>query len=146
MKRSERFRKFSEISSGIESNAGAKLAAAQADTDAKEKQLQELKSYLLEYQQKLQAKLGSSDSALIINGYQNFISSLNGAIAMQTEVVATSKIQTERLREKWLEKRRDVRKFDQAADNFRLQEDAQRRKAEQAEHDDRISSVFHASK
>lgn len=146
MKRSERFRKFSEISSGIENNAGAQLAAAQTELAVQENQLRELKKYLGEYQQQLQEKLDSSDSALIINGYQQFIASLNGAITMQTEIVNKSKVQTERLREKWLEKRRVVNKFDQAADNFRLQEDAQRSKAEQAESDDRISSGYHAGK
>lgn len=146
MKRSERFRKFSEISSGIENNAGAQLAASQNELAVQENQLLELKKYLGEYQQQLQEKLDSSDSALIINGYQQFIASLNGAITMQTEIVNKSKLQTERLREKWLEKRRVVSKFDQAADNFRLQEDAQRNKAEQAENDDRISSGYHAGK
>ncbi len=146
MKRSERFKKFSEISSGIENNAGAKLAASQTELEVQENQLRELKRYLGEYQQQLKEKLDSSDSALIINGYQQFIASLNGAIAMQTEIVNKGKVQTEQLRQKWLEKRRVVSKFDQAADNFRLQEEAIRSKAEQAENDDRISSGYHSAK
>lgn len=146
MKRSERFRKFSEISSGLENNAGAKLAAAQTQLDTQMKQLSELKNYLGEYQLQLQAKLDNSDSALVINGYQQFISSLNGAITMQTEIVRKGEVQVEELRQIWMEKRIEVNKFDQAADNFRFQEETQRNKAEQAENDDRISSKYHASK
>tara|TARA_R110002073_G_scaffold17284_2_gene65244 strand:- start:1391 stop:1831 length:441 start_codon:yes stop_codon:yes gene_type:complete len=146
MKRSERFRKFSEISSGLENNAGAKLAASQTQLDAQKKQLGELKTYLGEYQTQLQAKLNDSNSALVINGYQQFISSLNGAIALQTEIVRKGEGQVEELRKAWIEKRIEVSKYDQAADNFRLQEDAQRNKAEQAENDDRISSNYHSGK
>ncbi len=146
MKRSERFRKFSEISSGLENNAGVKLAAAQSQLETQTKQLTELKSYLGEYQIQLQAKLDNSDSALVINGYQQFISSLNGAIALQTEIVRKTEVQVGELRQAWIEKRIEVSKYDQAADNFRFQEDTQRSKAEQAEHDDRVSSSYHSGK
>ena len=146
MKRSERFRKFSEISAGFETNAGTKLAAAQTQLDTQEKQLRELRSYLGEYQLQLQAKLDNSDSALVINGYQQFISSLNGAIALQSEIVRKGEVLVEELRQDWMQKRLEVSKYDQAADNFRFQEDAKRNKAEQAENDDRISSNYHTGK
>jgi len=146
MKRSERFRKFSEISSGLENNAGAKLAEAQLQLDTQKNQLAELKKYLSEYQLQLQAKLNDTGSALVINGYQKFISSLKGAIALQTEVVRKSELETEEFRKAWMEKRIEVNKFDQAADNFRYQEDVQRNKAEQAENDDRISSNYNSGK
>lgn len=146
MKRSERFRKFSEISSELENNAGAELAAARSQLDAQKNQLQELKSYLGDYQRQLQAKLDISDSALVINGYQQFISSLNDAIALQTEVVRKSETTTEGLRENWLEKRIDVNKFDQAAENIRSEEIAFDRKVEQAESDDRVLNSFRRAK
>lgn len=146
MKRSERFRKFSEISSGLENNAGARLAESQSQLDTQKHQLGELKRYLGEYQEQLQAKLTESDSALLINGYRQFISSLRGAISLQTEVVKKGELETEEFRQAWLEKRMEVSKFDQAADNFRNQEDLQRKKAEQAENDDRISSTYNSGK
>lgn len=138
MKRSERFRKFSEISSGLENNAGAELAAAQSQLDAQKKQLGELKSYLDEYQRQLQAKLDISDSAIVINSYQQFISSLNGAIALQNEIVGKSEIMAQQLRKNWIEKRIDVNKFNQAAETIQNQENARQSKIEQYESDDRV--------
>jgi flagellar export protein FliJ len=146
MKRSERFRKFSEISSGLENNAGAELAASRSQLDAQKNQLQELKNYLGEYQKQLQAKLDISDSALVINGYQQFISSLNRAIALQTEIVRKSETVTEDLRENWIEKRKDVNKFDQAAENIRSEEIALDRKIDQSESDDRVMNSFRRAK
>ncbi|MBL4580982.1 MAG: flagellar export protein FliJ [Gammaproteobacteria bacterium] len=146
MKRSERFRKFSEISSGLENNAGAELAAARSQLDGQKRQLQELKTYLGEYQHQLQAKLNISDSALVINGYQQFISSLNGAIALQTEIVKKSEATTEGLRENWIEKRREVSKFDQAAENIRNEEIAFDKKIEQSESDDLVLNRFRQAK
>jgi flagellar export protein FliJ len=142
MKRSEKFRKFCEISSQLENNAGAQLAEARSQLDAQKNQLKELKSYLVDYQRQLQTKLDVSNSALVINGYQQFISSLNGAITLQTEVVRKSETTTEDLREKWLEKRLDVNKFDQAAENIRSEEIAFDKKIEQAESDDRVLNSF----
>ena len=142
MKRSERFRKFSEISSELENNAGAELAAARSQLDAQKNQLQELKSYLGEYQRQLQAKLDVSDSALVINGYQQFISSLNGAIALQKEIVRKSENATENLRQNWIERKLEVNKFDQAAENIRTEEIAHDRKVEQSESDDRVLNHF----
>lgn len=146
MKRSERFRKFSEISSELENNAGAELAASRSQLDAQKNQLKELKNYLGEYQRQLQAKLGSSDSALVINGYQQFISSLNSAIALQTEIVRKSETATEDLRENWIEKRLEVNKFDQAAENIRSEEIAHDQKVEQSESDDRVLNSFRQAK
>lgn len=146
MKRSERFRKFSEISSGLENNAGAKLAAAQSQLDAQKNQLQELNSYLGEYQRQLQAKLDISDSALVINGYQQFISSLNGAIALQKEIVRKSEAAAQTLRNNWMEKKLEVNKFDQAAENIRSEELAYDKKIEQSESDDRVLNSFRRAK
>lgn len=146
MKRSERFRKFSEISSGMENTAGAELAAARSQLDAQKSQLLELKSYLDEYQRQLQAKLDISDSALVIRGYQQFISSLNGAIALQMEVVRKSETVTEDLRQNWIERRLEVNKFDQATENIRSEELAHEKKVEQAENDDRVLNSFRQAK
>ena len=146
MKRSERFRRFSEISSGIENNAGADLATARSQLDAQKNQLQELKSYLVEYQTQLQAKLNISNSALVINGYQQFISSLNGAIALQEEIVRKSETATEGLRMNWIEKKLEVNKFDQAAENIRSEEIAHDKKIEQSESDDRVLDSFRRAK
>ncbi|MFT7471184.1 MAG: flagellar export protein FliJ [Kiritimatiellia bacterium] len=146
MKRSERFKKFSEISSGLENNAGAELAASRSQLDVQKNQLEQLKSYLGEYQKQLQAKLDISDSALVINGYQQFISSLNGAIALQTEIVRKSETVTEGLRENWIEKRIEVNKFDQAAENIRSEEIAHDKKVEQSESDDRVMNSFRRAK
>ena len=146
MKRSERFRKFSEISSELENNAGAKLAAAQSQLDAQKNQLEELKSYLGEYQRQLQAKLDVSDSALVINGYQQFISSLNGAIALQKEIVRKSESETENLRQNWIERKLEVNKYDQAAENIRSEEIAHDKKVEQSESDDRVLNNFRRAK
>ncbi len=142
MKRSERFKKFSELSSQKESNAGAELAAARSQLETQKQQLEELQSYLLEYQQQLQAKLVNSDSALVINGYQQFISSLNGAIALQKEFIRKSESSTTRLQQNWLERKVEVNKYDQAAENMRNEEAARERKVEQSESDERVMNSF----
>lgn len=146
MKRSERFKRFSVISSELKHNAGTNLAAAQSQLEAQRKQLQELKSYLGEYQRQLQAKLDISDSALVINGYQQFISSLNGAIALQKEIVRKSENTAEQLRQKWIERKLEVNKFDQAAENIRSKEIAHDKKIEQAQSDDRVLNSFRQAK
>ncbi|GJM11662.1 MAG: hypothetical protein DHS20C12_00650 [Pseudohongiella sp.] len=145
-KRSERFRRFSEISSEAENSAGAELATAQSQLDAQKNQLKELESYLGEYQRQLQAKLDNSDSALVINGYQQFISSLNGAIALQKDIVRKSELSVEEFRKNWMEKKLDVNKFDQAAENIRSEEVALAKKVEQAESDDRVLNSFRRAK
>jgi len=146
MKRSDRFKKFKEISVGLENNAGDELAAAQSQLEVQKKQLHELKEYLGEYKIQLQTKLDNSDSALVINGYQQFISSLNGAITIQNEIVRKSEITTEELRKSWLEKKLEVSKLNQAVDNIRSQEDAIDKKAEQSENDERVLNNYHRKK
>ena len=146
MKRSDRFRKFSEISSELENNAGAELAASRSQLDAQKNQLQELKKYLVDYQHQLQAKLAISSSALVINGYQQFISSIKEAIAIQEGVVRKSEIATENLRKNWIEKKVDVNKFDKAAKNIKNKEIAYEEKLEQLESDDRALKSFHREK
>lgn len=146
MKRSDRFKKFKEIRVGLENNAGAELAAAQSQLEVQKKQLHELKEYLGEYKLQLQAKLDNSDSALVINGYQQFISSLNGAITIQNEIIRKSEKAIEELRKNWLEKKLEVNKLNQAVDNIRLQEEAISKKVEQSESDERTLNNYHRKK
>lgn len=138
--------KFSEISSELENSAGAELAVARSQLGVQENQLQELKSYLGEYQRQLQAKLDISDSAVVINGYQQFISSLNGAIALQTDIVKKTESSVALLQQNWLDKKLEVNKFDQAAANIRNEEMANAKRVEQSESDDRAINSFRLAK
>lgn len=142
MKRSDKFKKFSDISSGLENTAGVELAAAQKQLKAHQEQLSELERYLNDYQQQLNSKLKNSDSALVIQGYQQFISSINGAISLQTEAVRKTQRTTEELKNHWIERKREVKKFDRAAENILSEEDKLEKKTEQSENDERVLNGF----
>ena len=140
MKRSMRLEKFAELNAGLENNAGAALATAQALFEAQYSQLEKLEAYRVEYQAQLSEKLSNSDSASVIYDYHCFIASLNSAISKQTELVKQYAKKVEASRAQWIQRKQDVTKMNRAVDNIKRREVAIERRQEQIESDELSSN------
>ncbi|PCJ26647.1 MAG: flagellar export protein FliJ [SAR86 cluster bacterium] len=146
MKRSTRLEKISDINASFEIEAGSLLASAQAQHHTVSSQLEKLVSYRKDYHQQLKSKMEYLSSASTIQGYHQFVSTLETAILQQTEVVKNSARHLEASRINWIKKKQDVKKLTRAAEILRLQENDKARKLEQIESDELSIGRFNKKK
>lgn len=142
MKRSTRIEKIADINQGYEQQAGALLNCARSQHQKQEQQLEQLKLYRQEYQQRLQAKLQNSASATLMDDYHRFFSMLDTAINDQAKIVNRSSQQVDSSQQNWLDKKRAVTSMTRAAENIKAQEECVVRANEQKENDELASRLY----
>ena len=142
MKRSTRIEKIADINQGYEQQAGALLNCARSQHQQQKQQLEQLKLYRQEYQQRLQAKLQNSASATLMDDYHRFFSMLDTAINDQAKVVNRSSQQVDSSQQNWLDKKRAVTSMTRAAENIKAQEECVVRANEQKENDELASRLY----
>ena len=143
MKRSDRFKKITDINLGFENIAGAALARARASYLKEEKQLEQLIIYRNEYQQKLKERLMNNISPNEILDYQYFFLSLDKAISQQVELLEKQSLLIEKNKQNWLMKKNEVAKFKCATTNLKNKELVFDKAIEQKEADERIQQNIH---
>jgi flagellar FliJ protein len=142
VKRSTRIEKIADINQGYEQQAGALLNCARSQHQKQEQQLEQLKLYRQEYQQRLQAKLQNSASATLMDDYHRFFSMLDTAINDQAKIVNRSSQQVDSSQQNWLDKKRAVTSMTRAAENIKAQEECVVRANEQKENDELASRLY----
>ena len=142
MKRSTRIEKIADINQGYEQQAGALLNCARSQHQQQKQQLEQLKLYRQEYQQRLQAKLQNSASATLMDDYHRFFSMLDTAINDQAKIVNRSSQQVDSSQQNWLDKKRAVTSMTRAAENIKAQEERVVRANEQKENDELASRLY----
>lgn len=142
MKRSARMEKLAEINLGYENTAVAALAAARANYQKQEDQLEQLRIYREDYREQLAARMNGSTSVNAIRDFQYFFESLDDAITQQTREVEKAALELEKVEKNWLSCRQEVRKFNQAADNLRRQETAESERRAQLETDELCTANY----
>ena len=142
MKRSTRIEKIADINQSHEQQAGALLNCARSQHQQQKQQLEQLKLYRQEYQQRLQAKLQNSASATLMDDYHRFFSMLDTAINDQAKIVNRSSQQVDSSQQNWLDKKRAVTSMTRAAENIKAQEERVVRANEQKENDELASRLY----
>jgi flagellar protein FliJ len=142
VKRSTRIEKIADINQGYEQQAGALLNCARSQHQQQKQQLEQLKLYRQEYQQRLQAKLQNSASATLMDDYHRFFSMLDTAINDQAKIVNRSSQQVDSSQQNWLDKKRAVTSMTRAAENIKAQEECVVRANEQKENDELASRLY----
>lgn len=136
MKRSTRLEKLADINSGYENMALAALASARAQFQKQEDQLNQLKIYRDDYRAQLAQRMQDTTSASAIRDFQYFFSSLEDAITQQTLEVEKAAVELDKVEQNWLNSRREVKKFSQAASNLKQRELADMERQSQLESDE----------
>src|SRR6185295_538740 len=82
MNRADRLEPIAEFAGKVEDEAARRLAASATAIQNKERELEQLRSYLAEYRQRLEAEQQTTDTLRWQNG-RAFLSRLCGAVAAQ---------------------------------------------------------------
>ncbi len=136
MSRSARLEKIADIKLGFENVALVSLTSARTQFQSQENQLNQLKLYKEEYQERLNTRMRNTISANEIQDYQYFFTSLDTAISQQAEVVRQCGLEVEASRKNWLDKKQAVSKISRVAESLRKQEHASQQRSEQKESDE----------
>ena len=142
MKRSTRLEKLADINSGYENMALAALATARAQYQKQEDQLNQLRIYRDDYRNQLTERMQGTTSANEIRDFQYFFASLDDAIDQQALEVEKAAAELENVEQNWLQSRKEVKKFSQAASNLKQREDAAAERRIQMESDELNTSNY----
>lgn len=135
MNRAERLEPIAEFAGKVEDEAARRLAASATAIQNKERELTQLRSYLAEYRQRLEAERQSTDSMRWQNG-RAFLSRLCAAVAAQ-EVELQKAVERYRLEaERWRESYRRSKSLDQVIERGQREAYQEQQKRAQAELDE----------
>lgn len=133
-----------ELARGKTDDAARRLGALQsAQLDAKQK-LGILLQYRLDYLAQLQVQMQQGVSTSQWLNYQDFLATLDGAIAQQRGQVQQAEVRLEHGRNDWQQNKRRLNSFDTLAERARLQAQMVQNKREQRDSDERAARQFFA--
>lgn len=128
--------------------AARRLGTTQQQCDEAQRQLQALLDYRREYQDKLQAAAQAGMPAAGWRNFQQFIDTLDTAIARQRQAVAQADAQVADSRHAWQRHRQRLHSFDALAERAAQRERHRANRAEQRDNDEyaarRARSRVHA--
>ena len=135
MNRASRLEPIAEFAGRVEDEAARRLAASAAAIETKEHELEQLRSYLAEYRQRLEAEQQSTDSMRWQNG-RAFLARLCAAVAAH-EAELQKAVDHYRLEaERWRESYRRSKSLDQVVERGHLEARQELQKRAQAELDE----------
>ncbi|MFU8787676.1 MAG: flagellar export protein FliJ [Methylobacter sp.] len=139
MKKSQRIKNIVDIKAGQEKNALEALGAAQSKLVSMQAQVEGLRSYRREYQDKFN-RLGSGGVNISqLLEFRSFIDKLDKAIAGQQQVLSSIEVELVGKRKTWEELHRKTQSLQKVCDSARGVEMKQEEKREQLEQDERAS-------
>jgi len=115
-----------------EQDAAKSFAQQQEVLTKQVAQLEELKSYRVEYSVQFQNRAGDGVSATALQDYRQFIDKLDLAIQQQ-------ELEVEQFRRRWLELKTRCNAMDKVVERFRTEERREADRREQSEMDERSS-------
>lgn len=142
MKRSERLERINAINHGLESMAGAKLAAVYAEYSAQMNQLEQLKIYKDDYADQLKIKMNNNMNPNELRDYKYFFSSIENAIHQQESMVNHLYKKLEGCQQEWFEKRNEVERINIAGENLRRAEELQETRRAQKINDELSAMMY----
>ena len=135
MNRASRLEPIAEFAGKVEDEAARRLAASVTAIQNKERELTQLRSYLAEYRQRLEAEQQSTDSMRWQNG-RAFLARLCGAVAAH-EAELQKAVERHRLEaERWRESYRRSKSLDQVVERGHREAHQELQKRTQAELDE----------
>ncbi len=135
MNRASRLEPIAEFAGRVEDEAARRLAASVTAIQNKETELTQLRSYLAEYRQRLEAEQHSTDSVRWQNG-RAFLARLCGAVAAH-EAELKKAVERHRLEaERWRESYRRSKSLDQVVERGHREAHQELQKRTQAELDE----------
>ena len=135
MNRASRLEPIAEFAGRVEDEAARRLAASVTVIENKERELEQLRSYLAEYRQRLEAEEQSTDTLRWQNG-RAFLSRLCAAVAAH-EVELQKAVERHRLEaERWRESYRRSKSLDQVVERGHREAYQELQKRTQAELDE----------
>src|SRR5882757_7645795 len=135
MNRASRLEPIAEFAGRVEDEAARRLAASATAIQNKERELEQLRSYLAEYRQRLEAEQQSTDSMRWQNG-RAFLARLCAAVAAH-EAELQKAVDHYRLEaERWRESYRRSKSLDQVVERGHLEARQELQKRAQAELDE----------
>lgn len=141
-KRSDRMHKVCRLTEFEEMAECRAMGRAQQRLDQDIERLEELKAYRESYCKERQQP--RQVSSMQWQDYQNFLSRLDRAVALQTQVVMDGKRNRDAHRRRWMAKRRKLESIERVVVKFRDEETAERERDLQKAMDDmaRNDSLF----
>jgi flagellar export protein FliJ len=135
MNRASRLEPIAEFAGKVEDEAARRLAASATAIQNKERELEQLRSYLAEYRQRLEAEQQSTDTLRWQNG-RAFLARLCAAVAGQ-EGELQKAVEGYRLEaERWRESYRRSKSLDQVVERGQREAHQELQKRAQAELDE----------
>lgn len=131
-RQSQRMAPLRRVAEGREQQAAQKLAASQQLTRTAAAKLQELRSYLRDYE----SSRGLLDPDFMSNR-QLFITRLREAERYQSGALERAQLAAEQERERWLKQRRDLQVLDKLTQIYRLREHRHEERQVQKQMDER---------
>jgi flagellar export protein FliJ len=135
MSRAKRLEPIAEFAGKLEDEAARRLAASTAAIKAKEREVEQLRSYLAEYRRRDSEAQASADPLRWQNG-RAFLSRLCAAVAAQEAELAKAEERYRLEAERWRESYRRSKSLDQFIERGEREEQQTRDKRAQAELDE----------
>jgi flagellar FliJ protein len=135
MNRSQRFEPIQEIVAASADELSKKMAESGRRVAELERQLEQLKSYREEYVNSSKAAQGVMDAVRLQN-YRSFVDRLGEALRQHVIKLDAARVEHEKRRAKWSEKRVEAESLDRAVARFRKQEVALADQREQRDGDE----------
>lgn len=137
MVKSKRFEPIVNLAHDTEREAAKALGSALQHLNAQIQQLDNLKQYKSDYNQRLNSTASTGMNAQKLNEYIGFLAKLTTAIEQQQQTIELAKQALEQKKQFWFSRRGRSKALDSVLDRYVQDEAKQREKREQRELDDR---------
>lgn len=135
MKRSDRMQPLQALAEDRERGAGRASGQAKSVLEGRERQLEQLRAYLADYQTAQAPGTGAIDPMRLQN-YHAFLARLKDAIRQQEQLVTVARAEYERTLETWRERRVESASMGKAVERMRAGEAVDQARRDQAEMDE----------
>jgi flagellar FliJ protein len=133
---SDRLKPVRRVAESRERDAARILGDAQRMLSDQQAKLEQLEHFYREYQQRFEAAAREGMPAARLQEFQTFMAKLRSAIEQQHRVVADSRQERARKKDRWQQKRVRSQAIGKAMERFRATETKTRQRKEQQETDE----------
>lgn len=131
MKKSQRMKPIAAIAESGEQQAAIDLGSSQSEQQSRIARLEELKNYLVEYQQRFTLSGASGFTVSQLQNFQSFLTNLRLAIDQQKSLVKDSMALVSEKRDQWFKCRNKVKIYQKMVVRYRSEEDKAEERQEQ---------------
>jgi flagellar FliJ protein len=143
-KKSKRFEPIQEIASSSANELSRAMADAGRRVADLERQLEQLKTHRDEYVRNSTDGRGTMDAVKLLN-YRSFLDRLGAALRQHSTNLEIARVEYEKRRTKWSEKRIEAESLSRVVDRFRKEEQNAAARSEQREGDETAMRMLFAT-